>query len=139
MNQPWRVARLNDENVNVLPQVWDESKGMWELLTEESLAAHLQKQLIAEQRENARLLAQAEKYRANVAAVRDSLNAAIALSPYDWSAHRRLAWVYGIVCGWGEATREICNKFRWDQETAARMERLHGILNPQSNDEEESK
>lgn len=55
MNKPWRIARLNDENVNVLPQVWNDSKGIWELLTEDSLAAQLQKQLIAEQRENAQL------------------------------------------------------------------------------------
>ncbi len=55
MNEPWRPIRLHDENKNALPQVWNESKGIWELLTEDSLATQLQKQLIAEQRENARL------------------------------------------------------------------------------------
>ena len=55
MSDERKIAILNDERTVKLPQVWNESKGVWELLTEDSLAAQLQKQLIAEQRENAHL------------------------------------------------------------------------------------
>lgn len=54
-----------------------------------------------------------------------SVEAAIAFSPHDWSAHHRLAWIYGITCGWDDSLEEVATKFRWSEETVARLERLH--------------
>lgn len=55
MSDERKIAILNDERTVKLPQVWNERKETWELLTKDSLAAQLQKQLIAEQHENAKL------------------------------------------------------------------------------------
>ena len=59
------------------------------------------------------------------AEVKESLEAAMAFTPHDWTQHHRLAWIWGIVLGWDDAMPEMASKHRWDAETVARLERLH--------------
>ena len=54
-----------------------------------------------------------------------SLSAAIAFTPHDWSEDHRMAWIYGIACGWSdEAMAELKKKHCWDDETVERLQRL---------------
>lgn len=44
----------------------------------------------------------------------------------DWSEDNRLAWVYGIVCGWDdEAMDEVAYLHDWSKETVERLNLLH--------------
>jgi len=56
---------------------------------------------------------------------KESLDSAIALHVRDWGAHRRDAWIYGIVCGWYDALDEVGDQHGWDDEAKARLKRLH--------------
>jgi hypothetical protein len=54
-----------------------------------------------------------------------SIEIAISLSPHDWSSHHRLAWIYGIACGWDdESLSALAKKYRWTSETIARLRSL---------------
>ncbi|USN14169.1 hypothetical protein KABACHOK_03330 [Brevundimonas phage vB_BpoS-Kabachok] len=56
----------------------------------------------------------------------DSIHACIAFSPRDWSENHRMAWIYGIVCGWdAESMKEVAAKHRWGPDEVARLKRLH--------------
>ena len=62
---------------------------------------------------------------ATCSAAFDSLETAIACHSRDWSTHRRDAWIYGIVCGWGlEAMRELEDQHGWGPEESARLQSL---------------
>jgi hypothetical protein len=66
-----------------------------------------------------------------VEALRDTL----AFSSRDWADERDLAWIYGIVCGWGsdpddpdddiDCHPELAQRFGWDASATARLRRLH--------------
>jgi hypothetical protein len=61
-----------------------------------------------------------------------SISNAISFDVRDWSGDKRLAWIYGIACGWDDedgdeenkAMAEIQAKFKWDDDTVARLRRL---------------
>lgn len=55
----------------------------------------------------------------------ESLASSMAFAPHDFSAHHRLAWIYGIVFGWGELTPELAKQHGWTTPDVARLERLH--------------
>lgn len=56
----------------------------------------------------------------------DSIHACIAFTPHDWSQHHRMAWIYGIVCGWdGEALDDVARLHGWRADEVARLQRLH--------------
>ena len=46
----------------------------------------------------------------------DSLEESFAFDSRDWSSNRRDAWCYGIICGWGGAFVEICERFNFNQK-----------------------
>jgi hypothetical protein len=55
----------------------------------------------------------------------DSISTAIAFTPHDWSTHHRMAWIYGIACGWDEESlAELTEKHGWKPETVERLKRL---------------
>lgn len=59
----------------------------------------------------------------------DSAQSAIAFSPHDWGADKRLAWVYGILVGWDdEALAEMQKKFRWTDESVERLKSYHEAI-----------
>jgi hypothetical protein len=62
---------------------------------------------------------------AAIADVRRSLESAVVFDPEDWGATNRLAWIYGICVGWGEALPEVVARHNWSPETVARLQRLH--------------
>ena len=39
----------------------------------------------------------------------------------DWSADKRLAWMFGIIAGWDGALQEVADLHGWDSETQARL------------------
>jgi hypothetical protein len=56
----------------------------------------------------------------------EALETTLAFSSDDWSTSRAKAWVWGIICGWDDASMaELAAKFGWDQEAVARLNRLH--------------
>lgn len=56
----------------------------------------------------------------------ESLETAIACHSRDWAAHRRDAWIYGIVCGWdADSCAELERKFMWGPEETERLKWLH--------------
>jgi hypothetical protein len=55
-----------------------------------------------------------------------SLRLALAFAVDDWGSSRAMAWVWGVVIGWpDDALDECANSFGWDDETKARLVRLH--------------
>ena len=55
----------------------------------------------------------------------ESLGNCVAFHCRDWSADKRDAWIFGIVCGWDdEAMAEIAKKHRWQPIAVARLKRL---------------
>jgi hypothetical protein len=54
----------------------------------------------------------------------DSLETTIATHSRDWSSGEKDAWVYGIVCGWGNAISDVQEMHGWSDETVARLKRL---------------
>ncbi|WP_242242695.1 hypothetical protein [Bacillus cereus group sp. BfR-BA-01309] len=58
--------------------------------------------------------------------IMNSLDRAISFSPHDWSSHHRLAWIYGIICGWDDASLNgLQEKFSWDNEAIERLKSYH--------------
>ena len=56
----------------------------------------------------------------------ESLETAIACHSRDWSTHHRDAWIWGIVCGWDEASMiELREQHHWDDKTVDRLKHLH--------------
>jgi hypothetical protein len=56
----------------------------------------------------------------------ESIYDAIVFSPHDWGGHPRLAWIYGIICGWNdECFEEFKNEYDWDDETIERLKNYH--------------
>lgn len=55
----------------------------------------------------------------------ESLEATMATWPGDWASDKRLAWIWGIVHGRGNAMDEVSQKFKWDTDTVSRLHRLH--------------
>ncbi len=54
-----------------------------------------------------------------------SIKGAIVMTPHDWSAHHRLAWIYGIAVGWDEeALVEVAKVHNWSDATIGRLRRL---------------
>lgn len=63
--------------------------------------------------------------------VRDALESvkrSIAFDVQDWSTDKRLAWIYGIIMGWGDASDEVARKHRWTAEDVATMQRHRAAL-----------
>lgn len=57
---------------------------------------------------------------------KDSLEMAIAFGSYDWSTYDRHAWIYGIICGWDDASyKEMAKQHGWSADSVARLKRLH--------------
>jgi hypothetical protein len=55
----------------------------------------------------------------------ESIKTAIVTTPHDWSAHHRLAWIYGIAVGWDEeALAEVAKQHRWSEAETERLLRL---------------
>ena len=53
---------------------------------------------------------------------RESAAACMAASPRDWSLDHRDAWLWGIVCGWGEeALHHLAKKHNWNENTVSRL------------------
>jgi len=53
----------------------------------------------------------------------DSIHTCCAFWVGDWAENHRLAWIYGIVCGWDEY-QEFKDRFGWDDETIDRLKHL---------------
>ena len=63
--------------------------------------------------------------------VRDALESvkrSIAFDVQDWSTDKRLAWIYGIIMGWGDASDEVARKHRWTAEDVATMQRHRAAI-----------
>ena len=54
----------------------------------------------------------------------ESIGMACAFWTGDWAQDARLAWIYGIACGWDDAIAEVAAKHRWTPETVMRLRRL---------------
>lgn len=54
-----------------------------------------------------------------------SIRDTITFSPYDWSEHPGLSWIYGIACGWDDdSLSELTLKHNWSEETVSRLKLL---------------
>lgn len=59
---------------------------------------------------------------ANVASALDSLDSVVAFSARDWSQDPNDAWLYAIICGWGNAALdEVAKKHRWSNDGVRRL------------------
>ena len=54
-----------------------------------------------------------------------SLANILAFSSRDWAERREDAWIYGIVCGWGDAIGEVASRHNWDSNSVRRLRMLH--------------
>ena len=57
-----------------------------------------------------------------------SISAAMAKHPRDWSSDHRDAWVYGIVCGWGDEIDEVAAVHGWKDEDVERLRRMRAEI-----------
>lgn len=64
-----------------------------------------------------------------------ALGDVIAFSVDDWGSSRAMAWVYGIVLGWGDgpddpddAHDELARRFGWTPEAVTRLRSLHAAF-----------
>ena len=48
----------------------------------------------------------------------------MAVHSRDWGLDHRDAWLYGIVCGWGDALQGVAERHSWDEATVERLQRL---------------
>lgn len=55
----------------------------------------------------------------------ESLENTMATDARDWATNFRDAWLYGIVCGWGDAIYEVAEKHKWSMVEVYRLKRLH--------------
>lgn len=55
----------------------------------------------------------------------ESARTALAFWSGDASANSRIAWIYGILLGWGEALPEVAKTHGWGEEDMDRLQRLH--------------
>ena len=55
----------------------------------------------------------------------DSLITTIACSPNDWALNGRMAWIYGITCGWGKSLKSVGVHHGWTPQDMRRLKRLH--------------
>ena len=49
----------------------------------------------------------------------------IAFDVRDWAEDNRLATIYAIVFGWGEAYTELQDKFNWSDKNVNRLKKFH--------------
>jgi hypothetical protein len=54
----------------------------------------------------------------------EAIACVMAFDSRDWSEDFRLAWIYGIVFGWGDAIEEVQEKFEWSDQTIQQLVRL---------------
>lgn len=61
-----------------------------------------------------------------------SLREALVFSSNDWGSAPDFAWIYGIVCGWGDEDEDyypsLQADFGWSDEQIARLKRLHAAF-----------
>jgi hypothetical protein len=58
--------------------------------------------------------------------VLEYLSNTFATDSRDWSDNEKDARLYGIICGWDDASfKELIEKFEWDKEMVNRIKRLH--------------
>lgn len=43
----------------------------------------------------------------------ESVQRSLVVHPMDMSSDRRMAWIYGILVGWGDALPEVAQKHGW--------------------------
>lgn len=56
----------------------------------------------------------------------EALKLTIALNPRDWSLDETDAWLYGIICGWGDdSCLELRDEFGWSGDDIILMKILH--------------
>lgn len=55
----------------------------------------------------------------------DSLRAAMATDPRDWSVNKTDAWLWAIIMGWDEALPEVAARHGWTIGDASRLFELH--------------
>lgn len=54
-----------------------------------------------------------------------ALRCAMSSYPGDWSVDKRMSWMYGIICGWDNASYvQLQQKHNWSDEDVARNIRL---------------
>lgn len=53
-----------------------------------------------------------------------SLACSVSFHPRDWGLDHRDAWIFGIVCGWGDALPEVARRHKWSDQTVERLQRL---------------
>lgn len=46
----------------------------------------------------------------------------------DWSTGRDLAWLWGVLCGWGDAMDEQARICGWDEQQVARLRAFHATI-----------
>ena len=49
----------------------------------------------------------------------------IAFDSRDWAANNRLATIYAIVFGWGDAWSEVKEQFGWSDVNVERLKKFH--------------
>jgi hypothetical protein len=43
----------------------------------------------------------------------------------DWSLNSKDAWMYGIICGWGDAIEDVAKKHSWTNDQVDQLKDLH--------------
>lgn len=54
----------------------------------------------------------------------ESISTIIAFDSRDGGEDSRLAWIYGIIFGWGDATEEIQAKFNWNDHQVEQLKQF---------------
>lgn len=70
---------------------------------------------------------QAEALR-QVGEVMFSLVNTLVFAARDWSTGRDLAWLWGVLCGWGDAMDEQARICGWDEQQVARLRAFHATI-----------
>jgi len=55
----------------------------------------------------------------------EALETAIVTSSKLWHLSRSDAWIYGIICGWGDDLPIIAKEFDWDEDAQKKLQELH--------------
>lgn len=56
----------------------------------------------------------------------------------DWSEDKRLAWLYGIICGWNyTALDDLSKQYDWSEQDVERLQRYHHLIQWLAREKEE--
>lgn len=66
----------------------------------------------------------------------ESIFMTVVFSSRDFDSGKDLAWICGVICGWGDAIDSLASKYGWDESDVERITRLHSRFTEMYQDEQ---